>query len=110
MPDSTAAPDAQKTTSKTAAQRAAPKWETEAKERIRAAVRKYQKPLADLVARDANEGDTRLLVTDFLCHALGFDLHSDLATEYMVKGEFADYGLRIDMQLVAFVECKRATT
>ena len=28
-----------------------------------AAIRRYSKPLADLVARDANEGDTRLLVT-----------------------------------------------
>ena len=30
---------------------------------LRAAIRRYSKPLADLVARDANEGDTRLLVT-----------------------------------------------
>jgi hypothetical protein len=28
-----------------------------------AAIRRYSKPLADLVAFDANEGDTRLLVT-----------------------------------------------
>src|SRR5206468_2478634 len=59
---------------------------------------------------DANEGDTRLLVTDFLCDALGFDKFSDLTTEYQVKGEFADYGLRIDKQLVAFIEVKRVTT
>jgi hypothetical protein len=31
--------------------------------RLRAAIHRYSKPLADLVARDANEGDTRLLVT-----------------------------------------------
>jgi hypothetical protein len=30
---------------------------------LEAAIRRYSKPLADLVARDANEGDTRLLVT-----------------------------------------------
>jgi hypothetical protein len=45
----------------------APKWETAARERMRAAIKKFAKPLADLVARDANEGDTRLLVTDMLC-------------------------------------------
>lgn len=88
----------------------APKWESDTKDRIRAAIRKYQKPLAALVDRDANEGDTRLLITEFLCTALGYDRFSDLATEYRVKGEFADFGLRIDQQLVAFVECKRATT
>jgi hypothetical protein len=58
------------------------------------------------VARDANEGDTRLLVTDFLCDGLGFDKYADLTTEYQVKGEFADYGLRIDRELVAFIEVK----
>jgi hypothetical protein len=87
-----------------------PKWETEAKEKLRTAVRRYAKPLADLVARDANEGDTRLLVTDFLCEGLGYDKYENLTTEYQVKGEFADYGVRIDKDLVAFIEVKRCTT
>lgn len=91
------------------AQRSAPKWETTARDRVKAAVRRFSKPLADLVERDANEGDTRLLVTDFLCDGLGFDKYEDLTTEYQVKGEFADYGLRIDKQLVAFIEVKRCT-
>jgi predicted type IV restriction endonuclease len=95
---------------KKATVRTAPKWETDARERVKVAIRKYSKPLADLVARDANEGDTRLWVTDFLCDALGYDKYADLTTEYQVKGEFADYGVRIDKQLVAFIEVKRATT
>ncbi len=90
--------------------RQVPKWESDAKERIRASLRKYARPLNDLVARDANEGDTRLLVTDVLCDALGYDKYTELTTEYAVKGEFADYGVRIDQQLVAFIEVKRATT
>jgi len=68
------------------------------------------KPLTDLIARDANEGDTRLLVTDFLCEGLGYDKYEDLTTEYQVRGEFADYGVRIAKQLVAFIEVKRCTT
>jgi hypothetical protein len=90
--------------------RGAPKWEADARDRLRGAVRRFSKPLADLVARDANEGDTRLLVTDFLCEGLGFDKYADLTTEYQVKGEFADYGLRIDRDLVAFIEVKRVAT
>jgi hypothetical protein len=90
--------------------RSAPKWEGDARNRLRAAVRRFSKPLADLVARDANEGDTRLLVTDFLCDGLGFDKYADLTTEYQVKGEFADYGVRIDRDLVAFIEVKRVAT
>ncbi len=58
--------------------RSIPKWEAEARDRVRAGIRKFSKPLADLVARDANEGDTRLLITDFLCDALACDLTMDL--------------------------------
>ncbi len=103
-------PPAQLEKSAAAPVHGAPKWETEARERVKSALRKFSKPLADLVARDANEGDTRLLVTDFLCDGLGFDKYADLTTEYAVRGEFADYGVRIDKDLVAFIEVKRATT
>jgi len=92
------------------ASHAAPEWETEARDRLRAGLRRFSKPLAELAARDANEGDTRLLVTDFLCEALGFDKNADLTTEYQVKGEFADYGVRIDRELIAFIEVKRVAT
>src|SRR5215469_2313215 len=87
-----------------------PNWEADARDRVRVAIRRYARPLADLIARDANEGDTRLLVTDFLCDGLGYDKYEDLTTEYQVKGEFADYGVRIAKQLVAFIEVKRCTT
>jgi len=88
----------------------APKWEIAARERMKAAIKKFNKPLNDLVARDANEGDTRLLVTDMLCEGFGFDKYSELTTEYRVKGEFADYGIRIDKDLIAFLEVKRVAT
>jgi len=91
----------------TATKPAGPKWENDAKDAIKTALRRFQRPLSDLVDRDANEGDTRLLVTDFLCDALGYDKYEDLTTEFAVRGEFADYGVRIDKQLVAFIEVKR---
>ena len=87
-----------------------PKWEMAAQERVKTAVKKFSKPLADMLARDANEGDTRLAVTDFLCEGLGYDKYADLTTEYGVKGDFADYGVRIDKDLVAFIEVKRIGT
>jgi Type I restriction enzyme R protein N terminus (HSDR_N) len=90
--------------------RSGPKWQMEARERLRSAIRKFGKPLNDLLARDANEGDTRLLVTDFLREGFGFDTYEDLTTEYQVRGEFADYGVRIDGELIAFIEVKRVKT
>jgi predicted type IV restriction endonuclease len=90
--------------------RLAPRWETEARDRLKTAIRRFGKPLQELAGRDANEGDTRLLITDFLCDALGFDKYADLTTEYAVKGEFADYGIRVDKDLIAFLEVKRIAT
>jgi len=84
-----------------------PKWESLARERIQTGVKKLTKPIEALKARDAVEADTRHLVTDILCDVLGFDKYEDLTAEYQVKGEFADYGIRIDKQLTAFVEVKR---
>lgn len=89
--------------------RSVPKWEFSARERVRTAIRELHKPLINLVARDANEADTRLLVTEFLCAGLGFDRYEDLTGEYLVRNEFADYGIRIDKELIAFVEIKRCT-
>jgi hypothetical protein len=89
---------------------AGPRWETEARERVKAGIRRLAKPLKDLLERDANEGDTRMVVNRLLTDVLGYDEFSDLTTEYAVKGEFADYGIRIDRDLVAFIEVKRAAT
>jgi predicted type IV restriction endonuclease len=86
--------------------RAMPRWESDCRDRLKAAIPNLGATLAKFVARDANEAETRLLVTDLL-EALGFDRFEDLTMEFQVKGEFADYGVRIDQQLVAFVEVKR---
>ena len=84
-----------------------PKWELAAIEQVNNAILRYIKPLEALRARDANEGDTRMVVTDMLCEGLDYDKFKDLTTEYMVKQDFADYGVRIDKQMVAFIEVKR---
>jgi len=87
-----------------------PKWASVAREGVRAGLRRYVKPLQDLKARDANEGDTRLVVTDILCDLLGYDKYTEVSTEYMVRGEFADYALRLAGQVIAMIEVKRIAT
>ena len=84
-----------------------PKWERAARNRLTAAIERYSQPLAALLHRDANEGDTRLLITDLLCDGFGFDKFEDLTTEYRIRGRYVDYGLRIDRNLVALMEVKR---
>lgn len=100
----------EETAPKTAPKRTAPKWESDTRDRIKAALKKFSKPLANLVELDANEADTRLFVTDFLCDALGYDKYTELSTEYRVKNEYVDYGIRVDKEMLAFVEVKRIMT
>jgi hypothetical protein len=93
-------------TTPTPAAKVEPKWRSNVRDRA-AIVTRFQVPLREMLARDANEGDTRLIVTDVLTEILGYDKFADLTTEFMTRGEFADYGLRIDGKLTAFVEVKR---
>lgn len=86
---------------------AVPKWESTARTRIAAAIKKLAKPTLLLKEKDALEADTRHLVTDILVDALGYDKYENLTAEFAVRGDFADYGIRIDKQLVAFIEVKR---
>lgn len=48
-------------------------------------------------------------MSDILCEGLGYDKYKDLTTEDQVKVDFADYGVRVDKQLVAFIEVQRCT-
>ena len=84
-----------------------PKWESSAKARIALAVKKLAKPTQLLREKDALEADTRHLVTDLLVDALGYDKYENLTAEFAVRGDFADYGIRINKQLEAFIEVKR---
>lgn len=84
-----------------------PKWEQLARVRIQAGLKKMLKPTLMLKENDAGEADTRHLVTDILSELLGYDKYENLTAEFSVKGDFADYGIRIEKQLIAFVEVKR---
>lgn len=98
-------------TSKTVRPKSAstPKWESVAKSRVSSGLKRLSKPTLMLREKDAAEADTRHLVTDFLVDVLGFDKYENLTAEFNVKGDWADYGIRIEKQLVAFVEVKRIT-
>lgn len=84
-----------------------PRWEEKARDRISKGIRRLTKPTQLLHKKDASEADTRHLVTDILVELLGFDKYENLTAEFNVKGDWADYGIRIEKQIVAFVEVKQ---
>jgi predicted type IV restriction endonuclease len=83
------------------------KWEIDARTQIKSGLKALKKPLADLIAKDAVEADTRLYITDFMERVLGYDKYANLTAEYAVSGDWADYGVKIDGNLIAFIEAKR---
>lgn len=87
-----------------------PQWSVRTKDRLKSVVKQQTKSLHKLLEDDANESKVRLVVNEILMKGLGYDDLDDLDTEYISRGEFVDYGIRIDRQLVAFVEVKRSST
>jgi predicted type IV restriction endonuclease len=84
-----------------------PVWETKSKETLRTFLKTNLKSLKALADREAVEADTRTFVTDLLVEGLSYDKYEELTAEYLVKGEFADIGIKVDKKLLAFVEIKR---
>jgi predicted type IV restriction endonuclease len=84
-----------------------PVWETKSKETLRTFLKSNLKSLKALEDREAVEADTRTFVTDLLVEGLSYDKYEELTAEYLVKGEFADIGIKVDKKLLAFVEIKR---
>ncbi|MFL1378302.1 MULTISPECIES: hypothetical protein [unclassified Nocardiopsis] len=81
-------------------------WQESVRSRVAAAMDRLSGPLADLADRDANEGDTRLLVADFFSVALNFSKYHDLTTDYRTGGESNDYAIVLDGELFAPVEVR----
>ena len=84
--------------------------EEKVKQRIKAGHAKVVKRLQEAQAADLNEADTSALVAHIFQTLLGYDPLDDLTQQYKVRGLFADYGVKIEDQLVAFVEVKSART
>lgn len=82
-------------------------WETSVRGRVAAAMDRFSGPLAELAERDANDGDTRLLVADFFDVGLNFSKYQDMTTEYRTSGDSIDYAIVLDGKLFAPVEVRR---
>ena len=81
-------------------------WQESVRSRVAAAMDRFAGPIADLMERDANEGDTRLLVADFFSVGLNFSKYHDLTTDYRTGGESNDYAIVLDGKLFAPVEVR----
>ena len=78
--------------------------------RARAALKKFERVLADARGRDVNESDTCVILTDFLTEVLGYDKYAEITSEFMIRSTFCDLAIKIDGKLHFLIEVKSVGT
>lgn len=79
-------------------------------QRLSAALRRFQPVISSARARDVNESDTVVIVTDVLSEAFGYDKYSEVTSEHAIRGTFCDIALRIEDKLRIIIEVKSVGT
>ena len=69
-------------------------------------VKKFKKIIELAKQKNLNESDTSNIINDMLGEVWWYDKYFDVTTEYKIKGQYCDYGIKIDNQLVALIEVK----
>lgn len=74
--------------------------------RLQAGIKQFQPILASAKARDVNESDTVIIVTDMLSVVFGYDKYSEITSECAIRGTFCDLGIKIDGAFQYLLEVK----
>jgi len=85
-----------------------PTLEERAKSRIEQGLRKFTDILASAKQQNMNEADTSSIVQSILADVLGYDRYFEATGEYKVRGQYADYAIKLDGSVKYFVEVKAA--
>lgn len=74
--------------------------------RIAAGLKKYQPIVAAQKAKDVNESDTVVIVTDVLQEVFGYDKFTEITSEHSVRGTFCDLAIKLDDKMRLLIEVK----
>jgi predicted type IV restriction endonuclease len=69
-------------------------------------VPRFQKILANALARDVNEADTVLITQDMLAEIFGFDKYQEITSEYAIRNTFVDLAIKLDDKVQYLIEVK----
>src|SRR4051812_24723444 len=75
-------------------------------ERLSAGIKRFQPILSSARARDVNESDTSMIVTDVLAEVFGYDKYSEVTRELCIRGTFCDLATRIEGKFQMLIEVK----
>ena len=79
-------------------------------QRISAGLKKFQPILEAAKARDVNESDTVVIVTDLLHEVFGYEKYADITSEHMIRSTFCDLAIKLDGHCALLIEVKAIGT
>jgi predicted type IV restriction endonuclease len=79
-------------------------------ERLASGLKRYQPILDSARARDVNESDTSMIVSDMLAELFGFDKYTEVTRELCIRGTYCDLAVKIDQKLQFLIEVKAIGT
>lgn len=74
--------------------------------RLQDGIKKFQPVINGAKAKDINESDTVVIITDILNDLFGYDKYSEITSEYAIKKTFCDLAIRVGGKLSLLIECK----
>lgn len=75
-------------------------------ERIKNALKRFQPIIQSAKARDVNESDTVVIITDILEYIFGYDKYTEITSEHAIRGTYCDLAVKIEGNVAFLIEIK----
>ena len=75
-------------------------------DRLASGLKRFQPILTAAKARDVNESDTSMIVSDIMADLFGYDKYSEITRELCIRGTYCDLATRIDGKFQMIIEVK----
>lgn len=79
---------------------------TKTARRLAEGLKRFQPIISSAKARDANESDTSMIVTDMMAELFGYDKYSEVTKELAIRGTYCDLATKIDGSFQMIIEVK----
>jgi len=74
--------------------------------RLADGIKRFQPIISSAKARDANESDTSMIVTDMMAELFGYDKYSEITKELAIRGTYCDLATKIEGKFQMLIEVK----
>ncbi|MEW6584265.1 MAG: type I restriction enzyme HsdR N-terminal domain-containing protein [Nitrospirota bacterium] len=74
--------------------------------RLSEGLKRFQPIISSAKARDANESDTSMIITDIMAELFGYDKYSEVTKELAIRGTYCDLATKIEGKYQMLIEVK----